>query len=334
MRFAWSLVLVVLAGIPLSLYAVPPIRLFLAGGLAVVAVAAAWRDKWLALLAVYMVARWAVAPQDYGFMTVILIVLGAVIVSVCQHAPLQADPYIRWTIIGVGLVQIMQAVPQFFGYDPLWFGTALSPNGPLVHGTLGNPNYLGAYLAISSAVVPVALLPLWALGLVLAKSAVAGIAAAACLLVRFRRQWRVSVPLVGFGVMVIALSRGFATLTTTSRIAFWMTGLREWTKQPLFGYGPGAWMRGLFHWQTSPEHVELWLQAHNEYVQVLFEGGLVAATLVALWFWSHRADFLGDPWGPAMVAVAVDAAGMFPFQIPAVAMLCLVCIGLGTRRVA
>lgn len=332
MWFAWSVAFLLVAGIPLSLYAVPPIQLFLAGGLVLVAASTGWRDRWLMLFAVYMVMRWALEPKDYGFVMVVLIVLAVAVIAACQQAPTWADTPIRMTIIVVGLVQIGQAIFQVYGYDPLWFGLSPSPNGSLVHGTLGNSNYLGAYLAISSAVVPVVLLPLWGLGIVLAKSAVAGVAAAACLLIRFRRQWRVSVPLVGLGLACVALLRGFDASTTFSRIAFWGTALHQWAKRPFFGYGPGAWMRGLFHWESAPGHAELWLQAHNEYVQILFEGGIVAAAIVVMWLYTHRKAFLVDPWGPAMIAIAVDAAGMFPFQIPAVAILCLVCIGLGTRR--
>ena len=302
----------------------PMVLLIFTGGLLL---ACGWIgriDGWAGTLGVYVILRaFPYSPGTFEVTTAIIVGLLVYAASASQrqrlftNAILIAGTFTAAYMIGEAILT--------------WRGTAV-PLG----GGIGNTNFVGAFLAISSAVVPVPILPLWMLGIVASHSALSALACAVCLLLRFRTSRWTVLALSGV-VPATLLLRAHAIgsvsslQSTVDRLAVWQWGLTEWGKAPLFGHGAGAWLAAHLHFQAQP--TVLFEQAHNEWIQLGDEYGLVAVVLVAGWCWTHRRAVLSVPWGPALAAILIESLGMFPFQIPAVALLCLVCMGQATREV-
>jgi O-antigen ligase len=103
---------------------------------------------------------------------------------------------------------------------------------------------------------------------------------------------------------------------------FWLTGV-----------GPGAYQRGMIVYQQSPRDV-YYNHAHNEYVQVLAEGGLLlslpAIVIVVAGGWRIRQRLSGDRtpiyWVRAgavsgVIAIAVQSVWETGLRVPANGML-------------
>jgi O-antigen ligase len=95
---------------------------------------------------------------------------------------------------------------------------------------------------------------------------------------------------------------------------------------PWFGAGFGSYV---FYGPliTLPKHyAEQFLSAHNDYVQVLFEHGLVGALLLAgIIFGAYRR--LDREWRLSLVALLAFGITYFPMEIPVVLIWGLVIIG-------
>ncbi|MEN6404657.1 MAG: hypothetical protein ABFD94_22120, partial [Armatimonadia bacterium] len=102
-------------------------------------------------------------------------------------------------------------------------------------------------------------------------------------------------------------------------------------QRPILGYGVGSWAL----WTPQANGwgaTEIFGTAHNEYLQGLYEFGILGVLLVGCWLWRHRRALAAAPYGSGMVALAVECVAMFPFHIAAVALPALVLLGLATRR--
>ena len=307
---------------------------FLTAGLCVLAASMALSDPWAGAMAGYAVIRWLIPPRALGLETAMLVVLGLGLMVTAQSLPKQWDRMAKAAITIAALAQVAVATGQEYLYDPLWLGFAQNPTTKL-HGTLGNPMYMGTFVGIAGSVAPVVLLPLMAWGVYLSRSATAALALASGLLVRWRSQWKVSLPAAAAILSWVFWARGRDLYTWKHRLAIWMVAGREWVRFPsavLFGFGPGAWLRAWPSVGQSRREMEVFAQAHNEYVQVGFDGGIVALALVGAWVWAHRRDLARSPWLPAAVAVAVVSVGFFPFQVPGTAVLSLMMVGVASRK--
>ncbi len=69
-------------------------------------------------------------------------------------------------------------------------------------------------------------------------------------------------------------------LQDTHRIKVWAKAIEIWRDRPITGWGVGSF-RALF-WERAPEFRTdgHWAQAHNEYLQVLFETGIIGLGIV------------------------------------------------------
>src|SRR5207244_13359283 len=76
---------------------------------------------------------------------------------------------------------------------------------------------------------------------------------------------------------------------------------------------------------------ELWQQAHNEFLQLGCEMGVVGLLLLGLWLWEHRAMVLDRTWGPSVGALAVNSIGFFPMHTVSIALLGLLVVGLASQ---
>ncbi len=296
------------------------------------------RQDWPAVaLGSYMVFHSLSTASPEAFEDASLLIGGILLMLWIREAPKRARNWIRWLLVAAGGFQAIYATGQSLGYDPIWTGWAPLQGVPWIHGTLGNPNYLGAYLAMTAPLAPVWLLPLWALGLLASKSVLAAAAAASSLFLMYRQHWKILLPLLALTAGGLLWYRTGNFLSWVERIEVWGAGLKvllgHW-KSALFGFGPGSW------YVLSPAvtrkfldvRAELFVQMHNEYIQLFFEGGLIALFFLAAWCKRHWRAVFTRPFGPALVAVAIESFGFFPFHLATTAALACIVVGLATQE--
>jgi O-antigen ligase len=128
------------------------------------------------------------------------------------------------------------------------------------------------------------------------------------------------------------------------RLQAWRGGIALILDFPLFGVGLGNWPEVFTHYQPPPWSERYFSQAHNDYVQLLAETGLVGLLLVG-WFFvrigrslARRGVWLSPQVLPVFAAVvsgiavmAVSEALDFDLRIPANALLFAVLLGLLLR---
>lgn len=204
--------------------------------------------------------------------------------------------------------------------------------------TFGNPIFLGVYLAASLVMTLIitkdssalgtaflaAALAAQTAGLWLTQSRAAWAAVLAVLslwtLKRLdgQKRWLAFAALGGLALGLIHYARG----REWTHGLIWMDAIRLWREHPLLGCGLGR-----FHLEfpayASPALLARWPQgrvivnfAHNEYIQVLAETGLigllafVAAPLLLLKRYVSDAALAAEREGPALAALAVFAAAL------------------------
>lgn len=272
------------------------------------------------------------------------------------HTERLARPLL-WASIAESAVVLL----QYFGADPVavwgWRPEEFASPRMRAYGTLGNPNYVAAWLC--------ATLPLysavfarektsrratvaWSLGLTAQLAAIAATgsrvfllaapAAAAVLLWRtrkFSKWWLAAVPVAAV-LLWLSPARPLAS-TIEGRMYLARVSMSKWTEIPLSGYGPGSFAPRFAEWQVE------WLRArgaadparafageaghaHNDYIEFLVEYGLIGvAGLAAASAWlvlnARRRSPRGDLWSAAALAgvAALLAAAFvdFPFHRPA-----------------
>lgn len=185
----------------------------------------------------------------------------------------------------------------------------------------------------------------------LSRSAIASFAAAlGCFIWLLARRWRVdrvrrAVAIITLG-LVLATSlawRGMDrvvdwfgdTRDIKSRLAAWDDGWRVVRDFPLAGTGLGTYSTAMLFYQKSNRDVHL-AQAHNDYLQLVAEGGLLVAVPAAIaivclavairrnlgaargetrGYWIRTGAVIG------LVAIAIQEIAEFSLQIPANAFL-------------
>jgi hypothetical protein len=141
----------------------------------------------------------------------------------------------------------------------------------------------------------------------------------------------------GGGVLIAAETACLLLLKLTQIVRFeiWSFAFREtmWTWTwlgPVFGTGLGGWSFVVpmlqLRRQFSPTG-ELWSEAHNDWLQFVYETGLVGLVLLAGWLWSHRGMFRHPVWGGSLAAIAVQALGWNPFHLVTSALVAIVILG-------
>jgi len=243
------------------------------------------------------------------------------------------------------VVESVIVVLQRSGHDPFgwigWMPEAFGSPRMRMYGTLGNPDFVAAWL--SSTLPLCALAPRRA---VRAGIAVLQVAAILCtgsrvLLValpaalvafalarkRFERWWLLAVPLL-CAVVWLSPGRSLAA-TVTGRLHFAAVTVAHLPEVPVTGFGPGAFESKFAAWQQA------WLRdhpidrrfegpvdhAHNDYLEFLVEygplglGAFLALCGSSLWRLSRR-PFPGEV-AAALGALLAVALVDFPFHRPA-----------------
>jgi len=323
------------------------------------------RDRWLGLTVALaaLVAFYRGAQIDPT--TSVMFAAGALLLMLLRLAPAAYHAKIALALAASGIVQMLYVGHQMLGYDVLWAGMWGLPTTAIVQpiGTLGTVDGVGAYLAITAPLmplwaVPVAIYVVWSghsLSALLALMVGLGVAFwarteaivvhprhAGPVAILWRRQaTRIMGGLAALGVLAfgsMAYLKGIATDSVASRFALWKFGAwQAVTTDPVLGFGLGGWAQQIPQAQLAQKFFptpEMWMQAHNEYVQWLTETGLVGVVLLCGWLWTHRAMVLDRRWGGSIAAVAVNAIGFFPFHVVPIALVSIICVGLATPTLA
>ncbi len=200
------------------------------------------------------------------------------------------------------------ALLQWVGQDPFgWIGWDAPVDGASVrmrvYGTLGNPNFVGALMAMSLpltaavhregssrwhrrlAEVAVAMqaLAIVATG---SRGAVLGLGAAAAVYASLRWSRRVRLAVAGlivFAALAVASSPARPLDTTVAgRVHLWRIAARHAAAAPVTGQGPGAVTRQFPNWQRvaartgvrDPRFAGPTDHVHNDYLEALIERGV------------------------------------------------------------
>lgn len=320
-RFAGQSTFAAVQGTPLLLFAIGALAIFGAD-------LARRHDRWLGVFVVYTALQCLWTPLDVQPLHVAaLVAAGAWGIVQVRQLPAWVKSWTAGALVALGVAQSLLMAGQALGVDFYW------PGGPhlakrLYGGTFGASSWAGAFLAIVAPLGGwwgVLLVP----GLVLSKSATGMLALGLAAAVVVRRR----LVLIALAVLVALPAAGGHL---TDRLSVWGLGLSDYAHGGwgvhLWGYGPGSWAYRVPELQAALTPMGLreglYLQAHNEPLQVLYEGGLVGLALLALWCWSQRAAF-GQG---AFVALGVVSLFMFPFRVPHVAASVVVVLGLVTSR--
>ncbi|MDY7227682.1 O-antigen ligase family protein [Hyalangium rubrum] len=240
---------------------------------------------------------------------------GVVILSLLQ-APPEPGPALR-AIAGAGTALALVAGLQFLGVDPFrWMGWASTHPGERmrIYGTLGNPNFVAAYLGASLCITlgeaasaarashrrawaAAAVLQLGALAATRSWGSVLAVGAAALSLAWTRtptprseisrgRGWGALV-LAGFAAALLLLAVSGRSLSTVlaGRLYLWEVAAPHVFDAPVFGHGPGSFVTLWPAWEAeywargAPAEQERFVapqdHAHLDYLEWLLSLGLV-----------------------------------------------------------
>jgi hypothetical protein len=242
--------------------------------------------------------------------------------------------------LAMGVVQSALGVSQ-------WRNWPLFNVGGQVMGTLGHRTGLGIYLGM---LIPLAfstdyawwLVAAYLPGLVLSRSSV-GYAAAVCGLLVVQPALA---PLLGVA-MVLGLGHRFVKWNGgaikprlledafRARLSVWAIALWKTQRWPfwLIGHGGDSFHEDGRTWIYNHRLHERYKEAHNDYVEFVYEYGLVG--LVALvWYAYTIADglSLGDPATGALAGASVASLGNFPVRVAPIVGLAALCLILVMRR--
>jgi len=171
--------------------------------------------------------------------------------------------------------------------------------------------------------------------------------------VRFARVVVCALMLVGLVVwvgpdLVAQRFAGDTGATLWGRVATWRDALRIARDFPLVGTGVNTFRTAMLTYQTS-DRINYWSEAHNDYLQILAEGGIMLAALAAAAAaavaatirrrFSHETPSHPSYWirlGAVMgiLAIAVQDVVEFSLQIPGDAALFAVLVGIAIYQPA
>lgn len=155
----------------------------------------------------------------------------------------------------------------------------------------------------------------------------------------FFKSWKSAVALLILLALVGGVFYINGSLTEyfnpTHRFEVWKKSIDIWKEKPMTGQGLGSY-RVLF-WQRAPEFRSdgHWAQAHNEYIQLLFESGIIGLGLMLALMWITFYQFLKSGVGvvpiTCLVITAIIALAGFPFRT-AMGVIPLISLALFERE--
>ena len=248
-------------------------------------------------------------------------------------------------LVASAVLQVAYTAFQMIGLDPIWarhvgVGPWHQVPGVLVMGTLRNSNYLANYLALAAPLTSgwwtpmVLLLGIYWTGSVLAMTAaLLGLAVARGW---STRSWWLPPAGLAWALTLLAHERNFGSWR--DRFVVWDLAGHDFSHAWFWGQGLGSWAYRVpaaeyfFRNVRNGFHV----QAHNEYIQFVYETGIPGAVILAvLGWWVWRTRIWDVPLaGGAAVTAAILCLASFPLRVPGTAIQIVLIVGalLGWRE--
>ena len=312
-----------------------------AARLAVLVLFVAWVNPWWGICAAVATIHW----MRRGWTLVEGGLLWPTLAMGCWLGQQASDGVLSMALmlaLAVGVLQSLAAVCQACGLPIFKAGT-------MIHGTLGHRTGLGIYLA---ALIPLGFLTDygWALslcygvGLVLSMSLVAWVATVAgCLILA--PSWAIwLLPMSGVGLLprVAKWNIGYPKWrhlgdSWGARWGLWRVACRACRRWPhwLIGHGATSFTQDSRQWIGRHRLKEVYREAHNDYVEFLYEHGLVGGLAMLGFAWSLRPSFAwGDPVTASATVFGIAMLGQFPMRVAPLLGLAGLLLLVLLRRVA
>lgn len=150
-------------------------------------------------------------------------------------------------------------------------------------------------------------------------------------------EWKTIFAAVGFAVIFLACSHYFPSIgffNFDGRHLPWGAAAKFIKTNP-FGYGPGSWLGLYRNWgltYMTPNGEQIWTRVHNDWLQLLFEGGLqsLLPMLAGVYLLLKKLPLWA---GASIAALCVNALGSFPLHHSGLALLTCVILMLGIEEV-
>lgn len=287
-------------------------------------------DKPLGLFCLYLCIQGLFLQSFSILFSIFIIISFAAALCILRRMPDSYKKYSVWALISICIIQILYALTQTLYIDVLFFGLERLEY-KIVHGTFGHRTFFGAFVAIVTPLFAPRFLFIPLVGLVLADSVLAFAAAGAALLWKYRKNsytWPIS---VGILALMIYMFHWKSWDSYFSRKYTWSIAFdhidNNWLDL-LFGRGIGQWYYTIPNRLALQGALDLYHQAHNEYLQLFYETGLVGLVFLVWWMWKWRDGF---KYG-SMIAIAICAFGTYPFHLIQVVSVMVLVIALHTRE--
>ena len=332
-------------------------KLWLLGALDVAAAVLWWSRRWKGESPANVPWQWLLWPATLALSALIApfaslpaLLLAALPLPLCWIAQQDSElaPRLRQALVAGSVAESVLVLLQYSGLDPLslsgWHGEALSGARMRVYGTLGNPDFVAAWLCATLPLHRPKTRGSWlAVALQLAAIAATGsrvflLAFPASVLVMAWRRGRLSKWwLAGLPVAAVLLWLSPARpleVTVQGRLYLARVTVSQPVEVPLLGFGPGSFALPFARWQAD------WLEqhgrkaaggfagevdhAHNDYLELWVEygpvGALVFLGLAGWWMARNRRMAGGDAhagiWAGLAALLAVALVD-FPLHRPA-----------------
>lgn len=291
---------------------------------------------WLALLALWHVARWRSRDTLPSLMIWLLI---AGLWALLRHVPPAAWPWVAWAWCAAAAWQVGVCVYRWIVTD--WSPIKRKSLGRRSKGLLGSPVLTSFFFVLVAPFCPWWGWPVLALGLWLTCSITAAVALALALAV-LHPTWT---PWIAAALGLSAAAwigsrqtrwrifewtpRGDSLDAWESRRRLTVLLLWHWLRAPwarfVWGFGPDATAESSRQW-SSRQAIELPNgEAHNDPAQLAYEYGLVGAA-AAMAFIAPIVPHLrlGDPWSAAWLALVAISFVHWPLRHPVLGVMGLV----------
>lgn len=237
-----------------------------------------WNFKPLFMMSVYLLALIAISSQVYSAKTLNIIFK---IIANC------------------GFFMACYVILQFFGIDPV-FSVKEAPEikvavtSPSLVGTLGQPTIAGAFLVLT---VPFILLlrkylylAVICAALLAIKSDLSIVALFASVIFYFfnGKSWHLAIAGMILGILGFILLK-VGIFSDSGRFFMWQSIFDDVKRVFFTGFGVGAFS---YLFSVIHNHPSSWLQAHNEYLEVLWGAGIIGLfIMIKAIFWYFKKSF-------------------------------------------
>jgi hypothetical protein len=277
---------------------------------------------WAIVLRVgYVIGEISVQLATRAFLSQMLLTGAVAVYVACAKSRVPLQRFYDFVCI-VAIAQAVIAIGQLFGFDVFAISDVFHSERSSFRtvGTLGNSNFLGAFLAMS---LPfffrgrwklAGILPLVAMCLSQSTGAVVSFAAAMCVQFAF---WRAVPYAAGFLMIYIAID--WSVISATSRIEWALATIGKIFEYPLgmlFGRGPVA--------DTGMRH-----PIHNDWIEMWLRYGLVSLSLALTYIINLRGR--NRTLVASLAAFFVNALVSYPFRLAPMIFLAAMCMGLLER---